>query len=170
MKHLWLATMLFGGLLCPIAAISAEPLADTNPPAAEPAKSWGDPEDSEPGERGWTWFGMGYESRTNNAADATSAESGVAGRRTHGPRGIEPPVNIRSHLLRRCNRSFGGPYGRPYGPPIQPRTRRVPRIAPPDCRCQFACRLGDAECISVPGDASAGASRRPARPAGAARS
>jgi len=49
-----------GGLLCLNGALFAEPEAERERVSKQ---VWGDPEDNEEAEQGWTWFGMGYENR-----------------------------------------------------------------------------------------------------------
>ncbi len=54
------------GLLCQSGLGFAEPSAglDRTDAATDAGTDvWGDPEDDEEADRGWTWFGMGYERR-----------------------------------------------------------------------------------------------------------
>lgn len=58
-------------------AAYAEPVAnpDAVPVDAERAEVWGDPEENQQPASGWTWFGMGYESRVSASGSDHSRES-----------------------------------------------------------------------------------------------
>lgn len=67
-----------------------EPVADQQPPAGQtPAgEVWGDPEEAEEPEPGWTWFGMGYERRNRDSAvDPSAAPDGSDGMPGKGQKG-----------------------------------------------------------------------------------
>ena len=55
-----LSALVGGVLVCFSGALFAGP--ETGRPQAD-GQVWGDPEEREEAEEGWTWFGMGYESR-----------------------------------------------------------------------------------------------------------
>lgn len=71
------AGILVGGLLCLAGPALSEPVADrdTRTLEGEVPEVWGDSEDSEKAERGWTWFGMGYERRSRAATTTSAGES-----------------------------------------------------------------------------------------------
>ena len=64
---------------------AAEPTTSPDMPqdGPETPESWGDPEEGEAPDRGWTWFGMGYEKRMQ----ATGAAAEVGGTGPSGPKG-----------------------------------------------------------------------------------
>lgn len=90
MSYQPLISALVGALLS-VTAVQADPLAgtddplagtDTDPAQGAQAEVWGDPEESGPASSGWTWFGMGYESRMGtpgDTADAAAASGGSGG-------------------------------------------------------------------------------------------
>lgn len=57
----------------------AEPLSEADAPAGDDAAVgvWGDPEENEPRDSSWTWFGMGYERRTGAAGAARDGRDKV---------------------------------------------------------------------------------------------
>lgn len=64
----------FGGLLAAVllglmGPVLSEPVPERDVPAVDEdaVGVWGDPEDSEQRDAGWTWFGMGYERRAGAA-------------------------------------------------------------------------------------------------------
>ena len=65
-----------GGLLCLSGSLFAEP---QPPPEVAPGGAdnqvWGDPEDGEETDQGWTWFGMGYEQRTGASGQSADGEN-----------------------------------------------------------------------------------------------
>ena len=85
-----LAVILGGVLMCFSGALFAAP--DTEAPGAD-SQSWGDPEEREEAPEGWTWFGMGYESRAWSAAGSraqaadTQSEADSGGQRHSGGNG-----------------------------------------------------------------------------------
>jgi len=65
-------TLLAGGLLCLSGLAFAGPAADRDRTDADAGtNAWGDPEDNEQADPGWTWFGMGYERRRRSSGAAT---------------------------------------------------------------------------------------------------
>lgn len=79
MKHHWLATTAVCVLAYASGAIADEPMLDRN--GAEPTgstESWGDPEEENERSRTWTWFGMGYERRTQAGSTSATPESRAA--------------------------------------------------------------------------------------------
>jgi hypothetical protein len=72
--------VLVGGLLS-VTAVQADPFAgtDTEPAQGPQAEVWGDPEESGPASSGWTWFGMGYESRMGDSTDPADAAASTGG-------------------------------------------------------------------------------------------
>jgi hypothetical protein len=84
--------MLMAGLLCLGGSVLSEPMADRDEPAGGRGSDqvWGDPEDREQANRGWTWFGMGYERRTRTSAgpvvDHQPARTKAGGGNRGGPR------------------------------------------------------------------------------------
>lgn len=72
---------LAGMLLALSGGIQAQPAGGQGDPFPGPEKPqvWGDPEEEGPdAKRGWTWFGMGYESRTRSNGASTASENGGA--------------------------------------------------------------------------------------------
>ncbi len=77
----FVAPLVVAGLIGSTGALAAEPIASSNmhQDRQETRESWGDPEQDEGTDRGWTWFGMGYEKRmqsTGAAAEASGIGSG----------------------------------------------------------------------------------------------
>ena len=84
------AVLLGGILMCFGGTSFAGP--ETEGPRAD-SQAWGDPEEREETTEGWTWFGMGYESRSRSvigsqaqAADG-QGEAGSGGRGRSGKNG-----------------------------------------------------------------------------------
>lgn len=72
------------GLLCLSGLAFAEPAADRDrTDTGTGTDVWGDPEDNEEADPGWTWFGMGYERRTRSRGAAGVGEPD----NTHVPNG-----------------------------------------------------------------------------------
>ena len=66
------------GLLCLSGLGFAEPSAglDRTDAATDAGTDvWGDPEDNEEADRGWTWFGMGYENRRRSSGQRADPSS-----------------------------------------------------------------------------------------------
>lgn len=64
------------GLLCLSGLAFAEPAADRDrTDTGAGTDVWGDPEDNEDADSGWTWFGMGYERRARSRGAAGVGES-----------------------------------------------------------------------------------------------
>ena len=66
MTYRWLATTTVCVLAYASGAIADEPKMErsTATTTSGSVESWGDPEDNEERPKTWTWFGMGYERRT----------------------------------------------------------------------------------------------------------
>lgn len=77
------------GLVCLPGLAFAEPPRDERPQYRIPQLShgWGDPEDSEPADPSWTWFGMGYEQRSRTA-DGQGSGPGNDGGQSNIRRGV----------------------------------------------------------------------------------
>jgi len=73
-----------GGLFCLSGSLLAEPEMDR---ARAGAQLWGDPEENEEREDGWTWFGMGYENRTRSSAQSAVDHAADTARGHAGGRG-----------------------------------------------------------------------------------
>lgn len=65
-----LAGITAGCLLSLAGFVHGEPVADhpSSDGRAPAPEVWGDPEETEEAQPGWTWFGMGYERRNRDSA------------------------------------------------------------------------------------------------------
>lgn len=77
--------LVVAGLVGSSGAVAAEPIVPSDMPQARPEtpEPWGDPDEDEASDRGWTWFGMGYEKRMR----ATGAAAERGGNGSGGPPG-----------------------------------------------------------------------------------
>ncbi len=76
--------VLLGGacLIGSTGATATEPFMRSEMPqdSLEAPETWGDPDEDEESERGWTWFGMGYEQRMRETgAAANNAGGNISG-------------------------------------------------------------------------------------------
>ena len=80
-RCLALVLLIVVGLLGSANVTAAEPTPSSDMPQDRPEtpESWGDPEDGEAPDRGWTWFGMGYEKRMQATTGAAADAGGGAG-------------------------------------------------------------------------------------------
>ena len=85
MRCLVSAGLLVVGLVGSTGVFATEPIVPPDTPRAGPAtpEPWGDPEEDDASDRGWTWFGMGYEQRMQ----ATGAATDSGGTGSGGPTG-----------------------------------------------------------------------------------
>lgn len=79
-----LSALLGGVLVCFSGALLAGP--ETERPQTD-GQVWGDPEEREEAEEGWTWFGMGYESRSRAEARSQAQAAGRQGEAGDGSQG-----------------------------------------------------------------------------------
>ena len=79
-----LSALLGGVLVCFSGALLAGP--ETERPQTD-SQVWGDPEEREEAEQGWTWFGMGYESRSRAESRPQAQAAGSKGEAGSGLQG-----------------------------------------------------------------------------------